>query len=344
MHPKTTVPRFLFLAPGLTGGTSINSPFLRIVGKAGPSFYASFCLPSIVLRHFGGKYTISNVSKGQSRYNKRCSHPEVLNRKLIFVSEYRPVRRTVLQVLFNHPDLKVLSHFCRLHEQQGAENHSSERASSTVPEKSSGPDTSITGFYQTLTGPGPFTCFFPTNAAFEKLHPSSIRRLTKYPEVLSCFLASHLVLGFWRFRDLVGSPAQPWLAYNEHRDVATALNNLGGGQIQIQNVTPHFTTKEGGNRALDLELIRSYLKTAANPAKESKASDKEESSSSSNHLNNNSANNQIPGELASLNDWRSMIELGDHNARLYRTELRCHNGIAHFVDAPLGGVVESNNS
>ncbi|MBL7717492.1 MAG: fasciclin domain-containing protein [Flavipsychrobacter sp.] len=60
------------------------------------------------------------------------------------------------------------------------------------------------GLVQTLQGPGPFTVFAPTNAAFDKLPKGTVDNLVK-PEnkgTLTTVLTYHVVAGKWSAQDL----------------------------------------------------------------------------------------------------------------------------------------------
>ena len=61
------------------------------------------------------------------------------------------------------------------------------------------------GLVETLSGPGPFTVFAPTNAAFNKLPPGTVETLVK-PEnkaTLTKILTYHVVPGAYTSKDLM---------------------------------------------------------------------------------------------------------------------------------------------
>ena len=62
------------------------------------------------------------------------------------------------------------------------------------------------GLVDTLKGPGPFTVFAPTNAAFNKLPPGTVDTLTKpeNKETLTKILTYHVVPGRLTASDLMG--------------------------------------------------------------------------------------------------------------------------------------------
>ncbi|KAB1074478.1 fasciclin domain-containing protein [Methylobacterium planeticum] len=76
------------------------------------------------------------------------------------------------------------------------------------------------GLVETLSGPGPFTVFAPTNAAFAKLPPGTVETLVQPQNkaTLTGILTYHVVPGALTARDL------------------TALVKQGGGEAQIKTV------------------------------------------------------------------------------------------------------------
>lgn len=67
------------------------------------------------------------------------------------------------------------------------------------------------GLVETLQGPGPFTVFAPTDAAFAKLPPGTVEALLQDPEALRRVLTYHVVPGRVMAADVVrsngGTPA-----------------------------------------------------------------------------------------------------------------------------------------
>jgi uncharacterized surface protein with fasciclin (FAS1) repeats len=61
------------------------------------------------------------------------------------------------------------------------------------------------GLVETLSGPGPFTVFAPTNAAFAKLPAGTVENLVKpeNKEMLTSILTYHVVSGRYRAADLM---------------------------------------------------------------------------------------------------------------------------------------------
>ena len=62
---------------------------------------------------------------------------------------------------------------------------------------------SVAGLASTLSGPGPFTIFIPTNAAFDKLSDDQQANLFADPEKLARVLKYHIVPGYYTADDLL---------------------------------------------------------------------------------------------------------------------------------------------
>jgi uncharacterized surface protein with fasciclin (FAS1) repeats len=62
---------------------------------------------------------------------------------------------------------------------------------------------SIAGLVETLSGPGPFTIFVPTDAAFDRLSDDQQAKLFADPEKLSKVLKYHIVPGYYTANDLL---------------------------------------------------------------------------------------------------------------------------------------------
>jgi uncharacterized surface protein with fasciclin (FAS1) repeats len=62
---------------------------------------------------------------------------------------------------------------------------------------------SIAGLVETLSGPGPFTIFVPTDAAFDRLSNDQQANLFADPEKLSRVLRYHIVPGYYTANDLL---------------------------------------------------------------------------------------------------------------------------------------------
>ena len=62
---------------------------------------------------------------------------------------------------------------------------------------------SIAGLVDTLSGPGPFTVFIPTNAAFDSISVDKQNKLFEDPEKLARVLKYHIVPGSYTADDLL---------------------------------------------------------------------------------------------------------------------------------------------
>jgi len=62
---------------------------------------------------------------------------------------------------------------------------------------------SVEGLVDTLSGPGPFTIFVPTNAAFDSLSSDQQANLFANPEKLAKVLKYHIVPGYYTADDLL---------------------------------------------------------------------------------------------------------------------------------------------
>ena len=81
------------------------------------------------------------------------------------------------------------------------------------------------GLVDTLSGPGPFTVFAPTNAAFDKLPPGTVGTLVK-PEnkaTLTSILTYHVVPGRYDFRKLDQAIKAGGSSLRDHRQTTGEL-------------------------------------------------------------------------------------------------------------------------
>ena len=62
---------------------------------------------------------------------------------------------------------------------------------------------SLTGLVDTLSGPGPFTIFVPSDAAFDRLSSDQQANLFADPEKLAKVLKYHIVPGYYNANDLL---------------------------------------------------------------------------------------------------------------------------------------------
>jgi uncharacterized surface protein with fasciclin (FAS1) repeats len=105
------------------------------------------------------------------------------------------------------------------------------------------------GLVSTLEGPGPFTVFAPTNAAFEKLPPGTVQNLLK-PEnkqMLDQILTYHVVPGSYTTQQL--------MAMAEQNDGTTMLKTVAGEPIKITS----------GNGRLYVEGVKSGVAEIITP-------------------------------------------------------------------------------
>jgi uncharacterized surface protein with fasciclin (FAS1) repeats len=87
------------------------------------------------------------------------------------------------------------------------------------------------GLVDTLRGPGPFTVFAPTDAAFAKLPAGTLDSLLANPDELRAVLEYHVVAGADRAADVVQLQQA---ATVEGEDVSI---NTTGGMVQINDAT-----------------------------------------------------------------------------------------------------------
>ena len=62
---------------------------------------------------------------------------------------------------------------------------------------------SVVGLVETLSGPGPFTIFIPTDAAFDRLSEDQRATLYEDPETLARVLKYHIVPGYYSADNLL---------------------------------------------------------------------------------------------------------------------------------------------
>ena len=100
------------------------------------------------------------------------------------------------------------------------------------------------GLVETLSGPGPFTVFAPTNAAFAKLPPGTVETLVK-PEnkgTLTSILTYHVVPGTYTAKDL--------MAEVKKGNGEALLKTANGGQLLVTSKGKKvFVTDAKGNTA-----------------------------------------------------------------------------------------------
>ena len=101
------------------------------------------------------------------------------------------------------------------------------------------------GLVDTLNGPGPFTVFVPTNAAFDKLPEGTVETLTTTDtEQLSSILTYHVVSGEVMAADLFS-------AIQEAGDEGYTITTLNGGTLTAMLVDGAVHLMDaGGNAAI----------------------------------------------------------------------------------------------
>ncbi len=85
------------------------------------------------------------------------------------------------------------------------------------------------GLVDTLKGPGPFTVFAPTDAAFAKLPPGALDELLKDPAKLKAVLTYHVVSGNVMAADVVKMTSAKTV---EGADVTISAM---GGKVKVNN-------------------------------------------------------------------------------------------------------------
>ena len=82
-----------------------------------------------------------------------------------------------------------------------------------------------------LSGTGPFTVFAPTNAAFEKMDPTTLNTIISTPSLLTALLQYHVVSGDVRSSDLSNGPV-PTLLSGQNIEVMIA-----GGVVTLNGLS-----------------------------------------------------------------------------------------------------------
>ena len=111
------------------------------------------------------------------------------------------------------------------------------------------------GLVETLSGPGPFTVFAPTNEAFAKLPAGTLDGLLQKPEELKKILTYHVVAGEVLAKDVVKLTSAKTVNGDEVK-IATDAN--GGVTINgAKVVTTDIKTSNGVIHVIDSVLIPS---------------------------------------------------------------------------------------
>lgn len=108
------------------------------------------------------------------------------------------------------------------------------------------------GLVDTLKGPGPFTVFAPTDAAFKALPPGALDQLLKNPDQLKALLLYHVVAGRVTAAEVVK------LTSAKTVQGATVPIRAGGGRVQVGTATviqADILTTNGVIHVIDAVLI-----------------------------------------------------------------------------------------
>lgn len=97
------------------------------------------------------------------------------------------------------------------------------------------------GLVDTLSGPGPFTVFAPTDEAFAKLPPGTVEELLEDPEALANILTYHVVSGKVMAADVVGLTAAPTVQGQE------LTVTVEGTKVMVNDATVVITDVEASN-------------------------------------------------------------------------------------------------
>ena len=107
------------------------------------------------------------------------------------------------------------------------------------------------GLVETLAGPGPFTVFAPTNAAFAKLPPGTVETLVR-PEskaTLTSILTYHVVPGVYTAKDL--------MAEVKKGNGEALLKTANGGQLLVtaKGKKVYVTDAKGGTATVTIANV-----------------------------------------------------------------------------------------
>jgi uncharacterized surface protein with fasciclin (FAS1) repeats len=110
------------------------------------------------------------------------------------------------------------------------------------------------GLAETLQGPGPFTVFAPTDAAFAKLPAGTIESLLADPKKLASILTFHVVSGKVMSADIVkANGAKPTTVNGEPLDVVVRNGKVYVNGAQV--VTADIVASNGVIHVIDTVLI-----------------------------------------------------------------------------------------
>ncbi|SBT80465.1 heme detoxification protein, putative [Plasmodium malariae] len=148
-------------------------------------------------------------SGGLRKPQKVTNNPESINRKVYWCFEHKPIKRTLVNLIFSHNELKLFSNFL---------NH---------------PNVG-TSLIHELSLEGPYTGFLPSNEALKLISKESLNKLYHDDNKLSEFVLNHFTRDYWLYRDLYGSSYQPWLMYNEKREAPEKITNLMNNDLMVK--------------------------------------------------------------------------------------------------------------
>jgi uncharacterized surface protein with fasciclin (FAS1) repeats len=116
------------------------------------------------------------------------------------------------------------------------------------------------GLAETLSGPGPFTVFAPTDAAFAKLPPGTVEALLADKEKLASILTFHVLSGKVMAADIVKSNgATPMTVNGSPLDVV-----VRGGKVYVNGVNVVTADVQASNGVI--HVIDAVLLPKAEPA------------------------------------------------------------------------------
>ena len=118
------------------------------------------------------------------------------------------------------------------------------------------------GLVETLSGPGPFTVFAPSDAAFAKLPSGTVEGLLKDKEQLTSILTFHVLSGKVMAADVIkGNGAKPNTVNGLPLDIV-----VRGGKVYVngaQVVTADIVTSNGVIHVIDTVLLPKAAPAAA---------------------------------------------------------------------------------
>ncbi|KMZ78894.1 hypothetical protein PVIIG_00289 [Plasmodium vivax India VII] len=173
-------------------------------------------------------------SGGLRKPQKVTNDPESINRKTYWCFEHKPIKRTLVNLIYSHNELKLFSRFL---------NH---------------PNVG-TSLVHELSLEGPYTGFLPSNEALKLISPESLAKLYEEGDKLMEFVLGHFAKDFWLYRDLYGSSYQPWLVFNERRDAPEKITNLVNRDLLVE-ITGEFKNCDHSISLNGAKIIRPNMK------------------------------------------------------------------------------------